>query len=86
MHPTFNSNYRADLTKNVNEYIEIHKGDCRTKTSTLAPIGPNYQLNPVHGGVSDTTLNVPISTLTGHGNVISTHYASQGATVNCGAI
>ena len=86
VHPSYSSGYRADLTKNVNETIEIHKGDCRTKVSTLAPIGPSYQLNPIHGGVSQTTLNVPIATLTGHGNVVSTHYASSGATVNCGAI
>ena len=86
VHPTSSSGYRADLTKNVNESIEIHKGDCRAKTSTLAPIGPNYQLNPINQGVSQTTLNVPISTLAGHGNVVSTHYGQTGATVNCGSI
>ena len=86
VHPSFTSGYRADLTKNVNEYIDIHKGDCKTQVSSLAPIGTNYSLNPITNGVSTTTLNVPISTLTGHGNVVSTHYGSSGATINCGSI
>ena len=86
VHPSFNNAYRADLTKNVNEYIDIHKGDCKTKVNPLAPIGTDYSLNPIHNGVSTTTLNVPISTLAGHGNVVSTHYGSSGATINCGSI
>jgi hypothetical protein len=81
VHPYMRSQLRGDLTKSVNEYIDIHQGDCRTNTSMY---GTNaYSLSPINNGVSQTTLDVPISTLTGNGNVVTTHYGN-GAVINCG--
>jgi len=81
VHP-FNAQMGSTLTKSVNEYIDIHKGDCRVNASaTQANAIP---LNPIANGVSTTELNVPLSTLTGHGNVIETRNGS-GSVVNCGS-
>jgi len=83
VHPYMRSELRNDLTKSVNEYIDIHQGDCRTNTSAY---GTNaYELNPIKNGVSETNLDVPISTLLGHGNVVTTHYGN-GAVINCGRL
>ncbi|MGA3038397.1 MAG: hypothetical protein ABSE64_13045 [Vulcanimicrobiaceae bacterium] len=83
VHPYMRAQLRNDLTKSVNEYIDIHQGDCRTNTSRY---GTNaYALNPINNGVSETTLDVPISTLTGNGNVVTTHYGN-GAVINCGRL
>jgi hypothetical protein len=83
VHPYMNAQLRADLTKNVNEFISIHQGDCRAK---INPTGANtYALSPINSGVSQTTLNVPLSTLTGHGNVVTT-YTGNGTMVNCGSL
>jgi hypothetical protein len=83
VHPYMRAQLRNDLTKSVNEYIDIHYGDCRTNTSTY---GTNaYTLNPIKNGVSETTLDVPMSTLAGQGNVVTTHYGN-GAVINCGRL
>lgn len=83
VHPYMRSQLRSDLTKSVNEYIDIHQGDCRTNTSMY---GTNaYALSPINNGVSQTELDVPISTLTGNGNVVTTHYGN-GAVINCGRL
>jgi hypothetical protein len=83
VHPYSNARLRTDLTKDVNEYIDIHQGACRTNTSAY---GTNaYMLNPVRNGVSVTTLDVPISTLLGQGNVITTHYGN-GTVIDCGRL
>jgi hypothetical protein len=83
VHPYMRAQMRNDLTKSVNEYIDIHQGDCRTNTSTY---GTNaYALNPIKNGVSQTELDVPISTLVGHGNVVTTHYGN-GSVINCGRL
>ncbi|MBV8600146.1 MAG: hypothetical protein JO359_01140 [Candidatus Eremiobacteraeota bacterium] len=83
VHPSYNAQLRADLTKNVNEYINIHHGECTANTTM---VGMNaFALNPIHNGTSTTYLNVPFSTLTGHGNVVQTTYPN-GAVVNCGRI
>ena len=83
VHPSQAAQLRADLTKKVNEYIYIHRGDCQANTS-MRGMNP-WVLNPINNGVSTTYVNVPISTLLGHGNVVTTHYA-DGTVVNCGAI
>lgn len=81
VHP-FNTQLRGDLTKNVNEYIDIHKGDCRVNSAaTQANVIP---LNPIANGVSTTEVNVPLSTLLGHGNVVETR-TPGGGIVNCGS-
>lgn len=83
VHPYLRARLRNDLTKSVNEYIDIHYGDCRTNTSMY---GTNaYSLNPIRNGVSQTELDVPISTLRGHGNVVTTHYGN-GDVINCGRL
>ena len=83
VHPYMRAQLRNDLTKSVNEYIDIHQGDCRTNT---AMYGTNsYPLNPIRNGVSETNLDVPISTLLGHGNVVTTHYGN-GTVINCGRL
>ena len=74
---------RSSLTKSVNEYIEIHKGDCRP--NTVANRTNVIPLNPIVNGVSQTQINLPLSTLAGHGNVITTRTA-DGAVVDCGAL
>jgi len=83
VHPYMRSQLRNDLTKSVNEYIDIHQGDCRTNTSMYGT--DSYSLNPIKNGVSETNLDVPISTLLGHGNVVTTHYGN-GAVINCGRL
>lgn len=83
VHPSYAAQLRADLTKKVNEYISIHKGDCRANTA-MRGMNP-WVLNPINNGVSTTYVSVPISTLMGHGNVVTTNYA-DGTVVNCGAI
>jgi hypothetical protein len=83
VHPSMRAQLRNDLTKGVNEYIDIHQGDCRTNTTAY---GTNaYALNPIKNGVSQTELDVPISTFTGHGNVVTTHYG-DGTVINCGRL
>lgn len=83
VHPYMRAQLRSDLSKSVNEYIDIHQGDCRTNT---AAYGTNaYALNPIRNGVSQTELDVPLSTLVGHGNVVTTHYGN-GAVIDCGRL
>src|SRR5579885_3180000 len=65
---TVRPSMRGSLTKSVNEYIDIHKGDCRP--NTVANRTNVFPLNPIVNGVSETQINVPLSTLAGHGNVI----------------
>lgn len=74
---------RSSLTKNINEYIEIHKGDCRP--NTVANRSNVIPLNPIVNGVSQTQIDVPLSTLAGHGNVITTRTAN-GTVVDCGSL
>lgn len=83
VHPYMNSQLRADLTKSVNEYINIHYGDCRTASNANAANG--YALNPIRNGTSETELDVPIATLVGHGNVVTTSYPN-GSVINCGRL
>lgn len=83
VHPSMQGALRADLTKSVNEYIDIHQGDCRTAASANA--ANSYALNPIRNGVSETELDVPLSTLMGRGNVVTTHYANGGV-INCGRL
>jgi hypothetical protein len=83
VHPSFSSGLRGDLTKKVNEYIAIHKGDCRADTRMKG--ASTYALNPINNGVSTTYLNVPVSTLLGHGNIITTDTA-DGTVINCGSL
>ena len=82
VHPSMGNQLRADLTKNVNEYISIHKGDCRADTRMKG--ASTYALNPITNGISTTSLDVPLSTLMGHGNIITTR-TSDGTIVNCGS-
>ena len=83
VHPYMRSELRSDLTKDVNEYIDIHQGDCRKNTTAY---GTNaYTLNPIRNGVSETELDVPISTLMGHGDVVTTHYGN-GSVISCGRL
>lgn len=74
---------RSSLTKSVNEYIDIHKGDCRA--NTVANRTNVIPLNPIANGVSQTNVNIPLSTLIGHGNVITTRTAN-GTVVDCGSL
>src|SRR5579872_6160646 len=60
VHPSNAGAYREDLTKQTNEYIQIHKGDCRTNSKAVS--AHTYALNPIVNGTSQTTVNVPIST------------------------
>lgn len=83
VHPANGAELRSDLTKSVNEYIDIHKGDCRP--NTIAQSTNTIPLNPISNGVSTTTVDVPISTLLGHGNVVTTR-TSNGTIVDCGAL
>ena len=83
VHPSNAGQYRSDLTKKVNEYIQIHKGECKTNKSMVGVQA--IPLNPINNGVSQTTVNFPISTLTGHGNAVYTGYPG-GTVVNCGTI
>lgn len=82
VHPSYANQLRGDLTKKVNEYIAIHKGDCRADTRMKG--ASTYALNPIANGVSTTELDVPLSTLMGHGNVITTRTA-DGTIINCGS-
>ena len=79
---TVRPSMRGALTKSVNEYIEIHKGDCRPNTA--ANRSNVIPLNPIVNGVSQTQIEVPLSTLAGHGNVIATRTA-DGTVVDCGS-
>ncbi|MBV8074401.1 MAG: hypothetical protein JO140_03150 [Candidatus Eremiobacteraeota bacterium] len=82
VHPSYNAQLRADLTKNVNEYIAINQGQCTANTTMK---GMNaFALNPIHGGMSTTYVDVPFATLAGHGHNVSTYYPN-GTVVNCGA-
>jgi hypothetical protein len=83
VHVIVRPSLRSSLTKNVNEYIEIHKGDCRP--NTVANRTNVIPLNPIANGVSQTNVNVPLSTLIGHGNVITTRTAN-GTVVDCGSL
>ncbi|MGH7661853.1 MAG: hypothetical protein ACRENA_13180 [Vulcanimicrobiaceae bacterium] len=80
---TVGPSFRRSLTKGVDEYIEIHKGDCRR--NTVANRSHMIPLSPIANGVSQTEVNVPLSTLTGHGNVITTRTA-DGTVVDCGSL
>lgn len=82
VHPNVSQQLRGDLTKNVNEFIEIHQGDCRTNTASA--FTNSRTLNPIRSGTSTTYVDVPFSTLTGHGNVITTR-SPDGTILNCGA-
>ena len=82
VHPSYNAQYRADLTKQVNEYIEINQGQCTANTTMLH--NNAFALNPIRGGVSTTYVDVPFSTLAGHGHAVTTYYP-DGSVVNCGA-
>jgi hypothetical protein len=82
VNPAWRAQLQGSLTQNVNDYIAIHKGDCRPNTP--ANLGNAIPLNPLVNGVSQTNVNVPLSTLTGHGNVITT--TSNGTVVNCGSL
>jgi hypothetical protein len=83
VHPDVAGELRRDLTKKVNEYIAIHRGDCRANASMQGVSA--YQLNPIRNGVSETIVEYPISTLTGHGNIVTTRMP-DGTIVNCGAL
>ncbi len=83
VHVIVRPSLRGSLTKSVNEYIEIHKGDCRP--NTVANRTHVIPLNPIVNGVSQTEVNVPLSTLLGHGNVITTRTAN-GTVVDCGSL
>ena len=82
VHPSIANELRGDLTKKVNEYIAIHKGDCRADTRMKG--ASTYALNPINNGVSTTYLNVPLSTLLGRGNIITTE-TKDGTVINCGS-
>ena len=75
---------RADMAKNVRQYVAIHRGDCKTNR-TMTGRTASFALQPFANGVSTTYVNVPLSTLSGHGNVITTQ-TSDGTVVNCAAI
>ena len=80
---TVRPNFNSSLSNNVNQYINIHKGDCHPNTiSRRTNVIP---LNPIANGVSQTTVNVPLSTLMGHGNVVTTT-APDGTVVSCGSL
>ena len=80
---TARPNFRSGLSNSINQYINIHKGDCRPNTvSQRTNVIP---LNPIANGVSETTVNVPLSTLMGHGNVVTTTNAN-GTVVSCGSL
>jgi hypothetical protein len=83
VHVIVRPSLRSSMTKSVNEYIEIHKGDCRP--NTVANRTRVIPLNPIVNGVSQTEVNVPLSTLMGHGNVITTRTAN-GTVVDCGSL
>lgn len=83
VHPSMAGQLRRDLTKKVNEYIAIHHGDCRANTTMRGT--SMVRLNPIQNGVSETTVEYPISTLMGHGNVVTTRLP-DGTIVNCGSI
>lgn len=83
VHPSVNGELRSDLTKRVNEYIAIHRGDCRVNT-TMRGVSA-FPLNPIQNGVSQTIVEFPISSLRSHGNIVTTRMA-DGTVVNCGRI
>jgi hypothetical protein len=83
VHPDVAGELRRDLTKKVNEYIAIHRGDCRANTTMRG--ASTYKLNPIQSGVSETIVEYPISTLMGRGNIVTTRLP-DGTIVNCGAI
>jgi hypothetical protein len=83
VHPSVNGELRHDLTKRVNEYIAIHRGDCRVNT-TMRGVSA-FPLNPIQNGVSQTIVEYPISTLLRHGNIVTTRMP-DGTVVNCGRI
>jgi hypothetical protein len=83
VHPSVNGQLRSDITKNVNEYIAIHRGDCRVNSTMRGT--SLYPLNPIMNGSSQTVVSYPISTLTGHGDIVTTR-TSNGTIVNCGAL
>ena len=83
VHPSVDGELRSDITKRVNEYIAIHRGDCRV-SSTMRGTSL-YPLNPIINGSSETIVEYPISTLTGHGDIVTTR-TSNGTVVNCGQI
>jgi hypothetical protein len=83
VHPSAAGQLRRDLTKKVNEYIAIHRGDCRANTTMRG--ASTFRLNPIQNGVSETVVEYPISTLMGHGNVVTTRLP-DGTIVNCGTI
>jgi len=74
---------QSELSKNINEYIDIHKGDCRP--NTVANRTNVIPLNPIANGVSTTIVSAPLSTLVGHGNVITTR-TPGGTVVDCGSL
>ena len=83
VHPSVDGQLRADITKNVNEYIAIHRGDCRVNSTMRGT--SLYPLNPIMNGSSQTVVEYPISTLTGHGDIVTTR-TSNGTIVNCGKL
>jgi hypothetical protein len=83
VHPDVAGQLRRDLTKKVNEYIAIHRGDCHVNSTLSA--ASTVKLNPIQNGVSQTVVEYPISTLMGHGNIVTTRMP-DGTIVNCGAI
>jgi hypothetical protein len=83
VHPSVDGQLRSDITKRVNEYIAIHRGDCRVNSAMRGT--SLFPLNPIINGSSETVVEYPISTLTGHGDVVTTR-TSNGTIVNCGQI
>jgi hypothetical protein len=81
--PDVNGQLRADMTKRVNEDIAIHRGDCRVNSSMRGT--SLFPLNPIINGSSETVVEYPISTLTGHGDIITTA-TSDGTVVTCGKL
>jgi hypothetical protein len=83
VHPSEGSQLRSGIAKQVNEYIAIHRGDCRVNSTMRGT--SLFPLNPIINGSSETIVEYPISTLTGHGHIVTTRMAN-GTIVNCGQI
>jgi hypothetical protein len=83
VHPSVDGQLRADLTKRVNEDIAIHRGDCRVNSSMRGT--SLFPLNPILNGSSETVVEYPISTLTGHGDIVTTS-TSDGSVISCGKL
>ncbi len=83
--PNYAQQSRTTLSQQFTHYVGIHKGECPASTAAKSVAPPIGGVTAVTNGNATEYVSLPMSALTGHGNVITT-MSANGTILNCAAI